>query len=106
MIGMATGWYTRIMMRRPADRDSIHEERTMFNWLKTSLSKCVQRYQENRIEHLLQENRRLKAQLRELNDGQPIRLSPAEKRELAAKRQKLDPEVLQALDAIDLKEPE
>jgi cell division protein FtsB len=78
----------------------------MFNWLKTSLTKCVQRYQEKRLERLLQENRRLKAQLWELNDGQPIRLSPDERRELTAKRQKLDPEVLQALDAIDLKEPE
>lgn len=95
-----------MIMQRHADRDSIYEERRMFNWLKTSLTKCAQRSHEKRFERLLQENRRLKAQLRELNDGQAIRLSPAEKRELAAKRQALDPQVLQTLDAIDLEESE
>jgi hypothetical protein len=83
-----------------------HERRTVFRWLKTRLMKCANRYQEQRFERLLQENRRLKAQLLELNDGQPITLSPDEKRRLDATRQKLDPQVLQALDAIDLDETE
>ena len=78
----------------------------MFNWLKRGVTKWVQRYHEKRYERLLQENRLLKAQFQELNNGQPIRLSPDDRRELAAKRQKLDPQELQALDPIDLREPE
>ena len=78
----------------------------MLNWLKTLLTTYVERYHEKRIERLLQENRRLKAQLQELSGGQPIRLSPDERKELAAKRQELDSQVLKALDAVDLKEPE
>jgi hypothetical protein len=94
------------MMQRDAHKGSIHEERTMCSWLKTGLTKWVQRYQEKRFERLLQENRRLKAQWQELNGGQPIRLSPDERSQLAAKRQELDPQVLQTLDAIDLEESE
>jgi hypothetical protein len=74
----------------------------MFCWLKTCLMQCAHRYQEQRFERLLTENRRLKAQLLALNDGQPITLSPEHKRRLAAQRRALDPQVLQALDAIDL----
>jgi hypothetical protein len=76
----------------------------MFRWLKTRLMQYAHGYQEQRFERLLTENRRLKAQVLALNDGQPITLSPAQKRRLAAKRQGLDPQVLQALDAIDLEE--
>ena len=78
----------------------------VLRWLKTRLMKCVKRYQERRFERLLQENRRLKAELLERNDGQPISLSPDQKRQLAAKRQKLDPQALQGLDTIDLEETE
>jgi hypothetical protein len=74
----------------------------VFRWLKTCLMQCAHRYQEQRFERLLTENRRLKAQLLALNDGQPITLFPEQKRRLAAQRQALDPRVLQALDAIDL----
>jgi hypothetical protein len=102
VIGLAVCGGTSIVRPRDAQKGPLHEERTVFRWLKTCLMKCAHRYQEQRFERLLTENRRLKAQLLELNDGQPITLSPEQKRRLAAKRQALDPRVLQALDAIDL----
>jgi hypothetical protein len=84
----------------------VHEGRTVFRWLKTRLIKCANRYQEQRIERLLKENRRLKAQLLGLNDGKPITLFPDQKRRLAEKRKEIDPKLLKALDAIDIEDTE
>ena len=106
VIGLAACCGMSTVRQRDAHEGPVQEGRTVFRWLQTRLMQCAHRYQEQRFERLLTENRHLKAQLLELNDGHPITLSPEQKRRLAAKRQELDPQVLQALDAIDLEETE
>ena len=72
----------------------------MLQWLRSRIGLYQQRY----IEQLLKENRALKKQLLELNNGQPIRLSPEEKKRLAEKRKGIDPNWLKAIEAIDIED--
>ncbi len=72
----------------------------MLQWLRSRIGLYQQRY----IEQLLKENRALKKQLLELNNGQPIRLSPEEKKRLAEKRKGIDQNWLKAIEAIDIED--
>ena len=76
----------------------------MFQWLMTRLSKWPERILQREIERLLEEHRAMKAQIRELDGVKPIRLSPEDKKRLAAKRQGNDPEWLRAIDALELED--
>ena len=72
----------------------LHERTTMFKRLKTWLVDWAERYQQREIEPLHAESCRLKEELMELNGGEPIRLSPEQRRQLAEKAKGIDPEVL------------
>ena len=72
----------------------------MLQWLRSRIGLYQQRY----IEQLLKENRVLKKQLLELNNGQPISLSPEEKKRLAEKRKGIDPNWLKAIETIDIED--
>ena len=72
----------------------------MFGWIRTRLQGWVHRVQQKEIERLIEENRRLKAQLLERNGGKPIRLTPEQRRRLEAMRKRIDPEVLKQIDLL------
>ena len=72
----------------------------MLQWLRSRIGLYQQRY----IEQLIKENRALKKQLLELNNGQPISLSPEEKKRLAEKRKGIDPNWLKAIETIDIED--
>ena len=72
----------------------------MLQWLRSRIGLYQQRY----IEQLIKENRALKKQLLELNNGQPISLSPEEKKRLAEKRKGIDPNWQKAIETIDIED--
>ena len=72
----------------------------MLQWLRSRIGLHRQRY----IEQLVKENRALKKQLLKLNNGQPIRLSPEEKKRLVEKRKGIDPNLLNAIETIDIED--
>ena len=70
----------------------------MFKWFRTRLQEWARRVQQKKVERLLEETRRLKAQVLESNAGQPIRLTSQERRRLDALRKSIDPDVLKNID--------
>ena len=70
---------------------------SMLQWLRARIGLYQQRY----IEQLVKENRALKKRLLELNNGQPIRLFPQEKKRLDEKRKGIDPDLLKSIGDID-----
>ena len=76
VLGLAACCGMSTVRQRDKHKGPVQEGRTVFRWLQTRLMQCANRYQEQRFERLLTENRHLKAQLLELNDGHPITLSP------------------------------
>ena len=69
-------------------------------WLKRRLQAWGGRVQQKEIERLLAETWRLKAELLEANDGEPIRLTPQEQQRLNELRQGIDPELLARIDLL------
>ena len=72
----------------------------MLRWIRTRLQRWASRVQQKRIEKLLEEARRLKAQVLERNGGKPIRLSGEQSRRLDALRKRIDPELLRKIDRL------
>jgi len=72
----------------------------MFAWLKKRLVDWVDRYQKREIERLHAEALRLKAELLQINGGQPIRLTPEERQRLNKLRKNIDPERLKQIDVL------
>jgi hypothetical protein len=72
----------------------------MFGWIRTRLQGWAHRVQQKETERLIEENRRLKAQLLESNGGKPIRLTPEERHRLEVMRKRIDPEVLKHIDLL------
>lgn len=72
----------------------------MFKWIRTRLQEWVSRVQQKEIERLLDETRRLKAQVLESNGGAPIRLTAEQHRRLDAMRKNIDPEILKKIDLL------
>jgi hypothetical protein len=70
----------------------------MFRWIRTRLEGWVHRMQQKKIEKLLEENRRLKAQVLASSGGKPIRLTREQRRRLDALRERIDPELLRNID--------
>jgi hypothetical protein len=73
----------------------------MFKRLKRCLVAWAERYQQREIERLHEECCRLKEELMELNGGEPIRLSPEQRRLLAEKAKGIDPEVLKQITVFE-----
>ena len=69
----------------------------MFQRLKTWLVAWGERYQQPEIERLHAKCCHLKGELMKLNGGEPIRLSPEQRRLLAEKAKGIDPEVLKQI---------
>ena len=59
----------------------LHEGTIMFKRLKAWLVDWAERCQQGEIEPLHAESCRLNEELMELNDGEPIRLSPEQRRQ-------------------------
>jgi hypothetical protein len=72
----------------------------MFGWIRTRLQGWALRVQQKETERLLEENRRLKAQMLESNGGKPIRLTQEERHRLEVLRKRIDPEVLKHIDLL------
>jgi len=69
----------------------------MFKRLRTWLVVWAEPYQQREIERLHEECCRLKEKLMKLNGGEPIPLSPKQRRLLAEKAKGIDPEVLKQI---------
>ena len=74
----------------------------MFKRLKAWLLDWAERCQQREIERLHAESCRLKEELMELNGGEPIRLSPEQRRQLAEKAKGIDPEVLKQITVFEV----
>ncbi len=72
----------------------------MIGWLKKRLQAWAGRVQQREIERLLAEQQRLKAELLEANDCEPIRLTPEEQQRFDELRKRIDPEVLARIDVL------
>jgi hypothetical protein len=72
----------------------------MFAWIRTRLQGWAHRVQQKEVERLIEESRRLKAELLESNGGKPIRLTVEERRRLEAMRKRIDPELLKHIDLL------
>ena len=72
----------------------------MFTWIRTRLQGWAHRVQQKEIERLIEEARRLKAQVLASNGGKPIRLTLEQRRRLEAMRKRIDPEVLKHIDLL------
>ena len=72
----------------------------MFKWFRTRLQEWARRVQQKEVERLLEETRRLKAQVLASNAGQPIRLTSEERRRLDALRKSIDPDILKNIDLL------
>ena len=80
----------------------LHERaRIVFRRLKRWLVTWAEGYQERERERLYEESCRLRAELMDLNGGEPIRLSPEERRLLAKKAKGIDPEVLKQIPVFE-----
>ena len=76
----------------------------MFKRLKTWLVVWAERCQQREIERLHEECCRLKEELVKLNGGEPIHLSPEQRRLLAEKAKRIDPEVLKPVSVFDFQD--
>jgi len=76
----------------------------MFKRLKTWLVVWAERYQQREIERLQEECCRLKEEVIKFNDGEPIPLSPEQRRLLAGKAKGIDPEVLKQISVFDFQD--
>ncbi len=76
----------------------------MFKRLKKWLVAKVEYYQQQEFERFKKENSRLKEELMALNGGEPIRLSPEERRLLAQKAKGIDPEIVKQISVFDCEE--
>jgi hypothetical protein len=72
----------------------------MFQWIRNRLQAWAHCVAEKEIARLLEEGRRLKAQVLESNGGAPIRLTAEERRRLEKLREGLDPEILKKIDLL------
>ena len=72
----------------------------MFQWLKKQLVAWVEELQRREIARLQHETALLKAEI-ERQTGDPIQLSPEERRRLAEKAQGLDRETLEQISVFD-----
>jgi hypothetical protein len=72
----------------------------MFGWLKKRLVEWAERYQKREIERLHAEALRLKAEVLKMNGGQPIQLTPEERRLLNEASQGIDPQVLKRISVL------
>ena len=78
----------------------------MYRWLKRRLVAWLEGIQQREIERLHRKALRLKAELLELNDGKPIRLTVEQRQLLAEKAKGIDPETLKRITVIDFEESE
>jgi len=78
----------------------------MYHWLKKRLVAWLEGIQQREIERLHRESLRLKAELLELNDGKPIRLTPEQCQLLVEKAKGLDPETLKRISVVDFENSE
>ncbi len=76
----------------------------MFKRLKRWLVVWAERYQQREIERLHEECCRLKEEVMKLNGGEPIPLSPEQRRLLAEKAKGIDPEVLKQISVFDFQD--
>ena len=74
----------------------------MFKRLKAWLIAWAERHQQREARRLQEECRRLKEEVRTLNGGEPIPLSPEQRRLLVEKAKGIDPEVLKQISVFDL----
>jgi hypothetical protein len=72
----------------------------MFQWFRIRLQAWAHRIADKEIARLMDEGRRLKAQVLESNGGAPIRLTAEQHRRLDAMRKNIDPEVLKKIDLL------
>jgi hypothetical protein len=72
----------------------------MFKWFRTRFQEWASRVQQKESKRLLEEGRRLKAQVLESNGGAPIQLTAEERRRLDAMRKEIDPEILKKIDLL------
>jgi hypothetical protein len=72
----------------------------MLKWFRTWLQEWASRVQQKEIEKLLEQGRRLKAQVHESNGGAPIQLTAEERLRLDAMRKEIDPEILKKIDLL------
>jgi hypothetical protein len=72
----------------------------MFAWIRTRLQGWAHRVQQKKVDRLIEEGRRLKAQLLESNGGKRIRLTLEQRRRLEAMRKRIDPDVLKHIDLL------
>jgi hypothetical protein len=72
----------------------------MFGWIRTRLQGWAHRVQRKEVERLIEENRRLQAQLLASNGGKPIRLTPEQHHRLEVMRKRIDAKVLKHIDLL------
>jgi hypothetical protein len=72
----------------------------MFQWFRIRLQAWAHRIADKEIARLMDEGRRLKAQVLESNGGAPIRLTAEQHRRLDAMRKRIDPEILKKIDLL------
>lgn len=72
----------------------------MFKWFRTRLQEWASRVQQKETEKLLEEGRRLKAQVLESHGGAPIQLTAEARCRLDALRKEIDPEILKKIDLL------
>lgn len=66
----------------------------MIGWLKARIQAWAHRVQQREVNRLLAENSRLKTELLDSSDGEPIQLTPAERKRLEKLRKDIDPTAL------------
>jgi hypothetical protein len=79
---------------------TLHERAIMFKWLVA----WAERYQQREIKRLREEGRRLKEEVMKLDGGEPIPLSPEQRRLLQEKAKAIDPEVLKQTSVLDFQD--
>ena len=73
----------------------------MFQWLKSRLVAWVEDRQRREIARLQQETMRLKEEI-ERTTGRPLQLAAEDRRLLAEKARRIDPETLKQISVVDL----
>src|ERR1700676_2495817 len=81
-------------------RGGLKERPIMFTWIRTRLQGWAHRVQQKEIERLIEEARRLKAQVLESNGAKPIRLTLEQRRRLEALQKLIDPDLLRNIDLL------
>ena len=72
----------------------------MLSWTKKQLTAWVEKLQRSEIARLRQENLRLKERIKQ-ETGKSIQLTPEERRLLAEKAERVDPETLNQISVLD-----